>query len=68
MTYLLTSESHSLGAGSWTYLFKKFLPYYHSFIDKVCVFLAPAFSSLTSIMTYLLTSELHSVGVGSWTY
>ena len=32
------------------------------------MFLAPAFSSLTSIMTYLLTFELHSVGVGSWTY
>jgi len=33
-------------------------------VREVCVFLAPAFSSLTSIMTYLLTSELHSVGAG----
>lgn len=33
-------------------------------VREVCVFLAPAFSSLTAIMTYLLTSELHSVGAG----
>ena len=29
-------------------------------VRNVCVFLAPLFSSFTTIVTYLLTSELHS--------
>ncbi|XP_037028740.1 dolichyl-diphosphooligosaccharide--protein glycosyltransferase subunit STT3A [Bradysia coprophila] len=33
-------------------------------IRNVCVFLAPFFSSLTTIVTYLLTKEIHSVGAG----
>merc|ERR1719249_567843 len=33
-------------------------------VREVCVFLAPAFSSLTAIMTYLLTSELYNTGAG----
>jgi len=33
-------------------------------VREVCVFLAPAFSSLTSVITYLLTSELYSTGAG----
>ena len=33
-------------------------------VREVCVFLAPLFSSLTSIVTYKLTSELHSTGAG----
>ena len=33
-------------------------------VREVCVFLAPAFSSLTAIITYLLTSELYSTGAG----
>ena len=33
-------------------------------VREVCVFLAPLFSSLTSIVTYKLTSELYSTGAG----
>jgi len=33
-------------------------------VREVCVFLAPAFSSLTAVITYLLTSELYSTGAG----
>merc|ERR1712226_990997 len=33
-------------------------------VRNVCVFLAPLFSSFTTIVTYLLTSELHSKGAG----
>lgn len=33
-------------------------------IRNVCVFLAPFFSSLTTIVTYLLTKEIHSAGAG----
>uniref|UniRef100_A0A182N1A4 Dolichyl-diphosphooligosaccharide--protein glycosyltransferase subunit STT3A n=1 Tax=Anopheles dirus TaxID=7168 RepID=A0A182N1A4_9DIPT len=33
-------------------------------IRNVCVFLAPFFSSLTTIVTYLLTKEIHSSGAG----
>jgi len=33
-------------------------------VREVCVFLAPAFSSLTAIITYLLTSELYNTGAG----
>merc|ERR1719422_1444934 len=33
-------------------------------VREVCVFLAPLFSSLTSLVTYALTSELHSTGAG----
>merc|ERR1719322_1521721 len=33
-------------------------------VRNVCVFLAPLFSSVTTIVTYLLTSELHSTGAG----
>merc|ERR1719414_1132527 len=33
-------------------------------VRNVCVFLAPLFSSFTTIVTYLLTSELHSTGAG----
>ncbi|ETN61504.1 oligosaccharyl transferase [Anopheles darlingi] len=33
-------------------------------IRNVCVFLAPFFSSLTTIITYLLTKEIHSTGAG----
>lgn len=33
-------------------------------IRNVCVFLAPFFSSLTTIVTYLLTKEIHSKGAG----
>ncbi|XP_052872596.1 dolichyl-diphosphooligosaccharide--protein glycosyltransferase subunit STT3A isoform X2 [Anopheles cruzii] len=33
-------------------------------IRNVCVFLAPFFSSLTTIVTYLLTKEVHSTGAG----
>lgn len=33
-------------------------------IRNVCVFLAPLFSSFTTIVTYLLTSEIHSSGAG----
>ena len=29
-------------------------------VRNVCVFLAPLFSSFTTVVTYLLTSELHS--------
>lgn len=33
-------------------------------IRNVCVFLAPLFSSFTTIVTYLLTKEIHSNGAG----
>ena len=33
-------------------------------VRSVCVFLAPLFSSITSLVTYLLTSELYSEGAG----
>lgn len=33
-------------------------------IRNVCVFLAPFFSSLTTLVTYLLTKEIHSTGAG----
>ena len=33
-------------------------------VRDVCVFLAPFFSSLTTIVTYKLTSELWSEGAG----
>lgn len=33
-------------------------------IRNVCVFLAPLFSSFTTVVTYLLTSEIHSTGAG----
>lgn len=33
-------------------------------IRNVCVFLAPFFSSLTTIVTYHLTKEIHSTGAG----
>merc|ERR1719322_2262823 len=33
-------------------------------VREVCVFLAPLFSSLTSLVTYALTSELNSTGAG----
>lgn len=33
-------------------------------IRNVCVFLAPFFSSLTTIVTYSLTKEIHSTGAG----
>lgn len=33
-------------------------------IRNVCVFLAPFFSSLTSLVTYLLTKEIYSTGAG----
>ncbi|XP_055383068.1 dolichyl-diphosphooligosaccharide--protein glycosyltransferase subunit STT3A [Condylostylus longicornis] len=33
-------------------------------IRNVCVFLAPLFSSFTTIVTYLLTKEIHSTGAG----
>lgn len=33
-------------------------------IRNICVFLAPLFSSFTTIVTYLLTSEIHSTGAG----
>lgn len=33
-------------------------------VRDVCVFLAPFFSSLTSLVTYKLTSELYSTGAG----
>merc|ERR1719422_1093721 len=33
-------------------------------VREVCVFLAPLFSSLTSLVTYALPSELHSTGAG----
>lgn len=33
-------------------------------IRNVCVFLAPFFSSLTTVVTYLLTKEIHSTGAG----
>lgn len=33
-------------------------------IRNCCVFLAPLFSSFTTIITYLLTSEIHSNGAG----
>lgn len=33
-------------------------------IRNVCVFLAPLFSSFTTIVTFLLTSEIHSTGAG----
>ena len=33
-------------------------------VKNVCVFLAPLFSSLTTLVTYLLTCELHSKGAG----
>ena len=34
-------------------------------VRNVCVFLAPFFSSLTTLVTYLLTSELYSKGAGT---
>ena len=38
-------------------------------IRNVCVFLAPFFSSLTTIITYLLTMEIHvSIILWTWTY
>ncbi|XP_011177440.1 dolichyl-diphosphooligosaccharide--protein glycosyltransferase subunit STT3A [Zeugodacus cucurbitae] len=33
-------------------------------IRNVCVFLAPFFSSLTTLVTYALTKEIHSTGAG----
>jgi len=33
-------------------------------VRNVCVFLAPLFSSLTTIVTYLLTKELKDTGAG----
>merc|ERR1711936_15757 len=33
-------------------------------VRNVCVFLAPLFSSFTTVVTYMLTSELHSTGAG----
>jgi len=33
-------------------------------VRNVCVFLAPLFSSFTTVVTYLLTRELHSTGAG----
>ena len=33
-------------------------------VRNVCVFLAPLFSSFTTLVTYLLTMELHSKGAG----
>lgn len=33
-------------------------------IRNICVFLAPLFSSFTTIVTYLLTKEIHSTGAG----
>ncbi|PAA57904.1 hypothetical protein BOX15_Mlig008489g3, partial [Macrostomum lignano] len=33
-------------------------------IREVCVFLAPLFSSLTTLVTFLMTRELHSTGAG----
>ncbi|KAG5683549.1 hypothetical protein PVAND_012823 [Polypedilum vanderplanki] len=33
-------------------------------IRNICVFLAPLFSSFTTIVTYLLTSEIYSTGAG----
>ena len=33
-------------------------------VREVCVFLAPLFSSFTTIVTYKLTSELWSTGAG----
>lgn len=33
-------------------------------VRNVCVFLAPLFSSFTTVVTYLLTTELHSTGAG----
>ena len=33
-------------------------------VRNVCVFLAPLFSSFTTMITYLLTKELHSKGAG----
>lgn len=33
-------------------------------IRNVCVFLAPLFSSLTTIITYLLTKEVKNAGAG----
>lgn len=33
-------------------------------IRNICVFLAPVFSSLTTIVTYLLTKELRDSGAG----
>ena len=43
-----------------------FINFLHISIEvrNVCVFLAPFFSSLTSIVTYFLTSELFSEGAG----
>merc|ERR1711936_387593 len=43
-----------------------FLNFFHISIEvrNVCVFLAPFFSSLTSLVTYFLTSELFSEGAG----
>merc|ERR1712241_1162043 len=43
-----------------------FLNFLHISIEvrNVCVFLAPLFSSLTSLVTYFLTSELFSEGAG----
>merc|ERR1712038_2096560 len=43
-----------------------FLNFFHISIEvrNVCVFLAPLFSSLTSLVTYKLTSELFSEGAG----
>ena len=35
-------------------------------VRNVCVFLAPFFSSLTTLVTYLLTSELYSKGAGTY--
>jgi dolichyl-diphosphooligosaccharide--protein glycosyltransferase len=33
-------------------------------IRNICVFLAPLFSSFTTIVTYLLTAEIYSTGAG----
>merc|ERR1711936_1065043 len=47
-------------------VFYHILNFFHISIEvrNVCVFLAPLFSSFTTIVTYLLTSELHSKGAG----
>lgn len=44
----------------------KFLNFMNVTLDirNVCVFLAPLFSSLTTVITYLLTKELKDAGAG----
>merc|ERR1712038_299340 len=47
-------------------IFYHILNFFHISIEvrNVCVFLAPFFSSLTTLVTYKLTTELHSTGAG----